>query len=155
MIPSELLRHRLLPGILFSLLLLGGCDDDDDGTNPEPEPEVVTMRLTTGAQVVTVTNNGTVTNGPILIPVGTTALTIEFLDDTGNPDPLVTDADFEARVIPDPTTILDAARNTAFTFTLEGVSAGSANLSAELFHLGEGHSDFGPFDVPVTVEAGP
>jgi hypothetical protein len=154
MIGTAFLRHRLLPAMLFSVLALTACDDDDEN-GTEPEPEVVTMRLTAGAQVVTVSNNGTVTNGPIVVPVGTTALTLEFLDDTGNPDPLVTDADFEARVTPTPATVLTADRTSAFAFTLTGVAEGSATLSAELFHLEEGHSDFGPFDVPVTVEPAP
>ena len=151
MIPPARLRHRLLPGLLLTSLASGACDE---GTISGPEVEVMTMRLIAGVHGADVSSDGTVT-GPILIPLGTTDLHFEFLDRTGNPDPDLTAALYEARVVASPAAVLTAHRIAAFGFDLTGVAEGDANLSAGLYHRTAGHWEFGPFDVPVTVAAGP
>jgi hypothetical protein len=132
------------------------CDDDDPVT-PEPEPEVATMRITAGAQTISVDGTGAVTGGPLAIPSGG-AITISasFLRDDGTPDPLVTDADFRLEVT-DPTigspppSVATFARTGGFTGTLTATQDGSAPMLFALLHIDEGHEDFGPFPITITV----
>jgi hypothetical protein len=130
-------------------LAFGACSS---ATDEEAEPEVVTLRLTVGAQTITVSDNGTVTGGPIAISAtGTVTVSAEFLRDNGTADPLVTSAQFQLNADPADAGIVTFSRTGAFAGTLTGASAGSTTIEFSLFHIAEGHEDFGPFPVPVEV----
>jgi hypothetical protein len=147
---SKLLRLIAPTLALFPVALaFGACSN---ATDEGAEPEVVMMRLTIGAQTITVSDNGTVTGGPIAITAtGTVTVSAQFLRDDGTPDPLVTDALFQLNADPANAGIVTFSRTGAFTGTLTGVSAGSTTIEFSLFHISEGHEDFGPFPVPVEV----
>lgn len=134
-------------------LVLGACEDV---IQPEPEPDVATMRLTIGTtnpQIVTVRrSDGQVTGGPISIRVNTpTTVTVQWLNAAGQPDPVAMSDEFELRVEPlTPTTI---------TYTKIDDHSGTLNATAttttgsgtfKLFHKAEGHEDF-EAPVPITV----
>jgi hypothetical protein len=134
-------------------LLAGGAAGIacNDSTEPEPEPEVATMRLVVGGSAtITVAANGTVTGGPITIS-GTTTIVATWLRDDGTEDPVVDASTFELAVEIDDESIVTFTRASAFAGTLNKVAAGSTSATFALFHVEEGHEDFGPFPVPITV----
>jgi hypothetical protein len=130
-----------------AVALVAACNNSSE---PEPEPEVATMRLTIGAQTVDVSDLGVVTGGPIVIAANT-AISAAWLRADGTADPLVTAADFQLTVVPANTGVVTFTRSSAFAGTLNRVAAGATTIEFSLFHVIEGHEDFGPFDVPITV----
>jgi hypothetical protein len=142
---------RAVPlGAALALAAAVACSDTNES---HAEPEVAFMRLTVGGtQTVTVDEFGTVTGGPITIPVGNTSLVAEWLRADGTEDPNVHEDDFELRVVPANTGIVTFTRTAAFEGTLNGLQTGSTSASFALFHIEEQHEDFGPFSVGVTVQ---
>jgi hypothetical protein len=138
----------------LTLLSLGfvAVSCDDDPTEPEDEPNVATMRLTVGSQTVDVDEDGSVTGGPIVISVGSTAISAQFLLPNGQPDPLVTAAEFQLDVESDDEGVVDFTRASAFSGSLVGVVTGSEIVRFSLLHVEKQHADFGPFPISVTVE---
>jgi hypothetical protein len=129
-------------------LLCAGCA----GEEPDVEPTVTAIRLLVGAQTVEVSDNGTVTGGPIQLSAGQdVTLTATFLGAAGAVETGISAAEFEIRVEPADEGIVSFTRTGAFAGTLAGGSAGSTTVAVALFHLVEMHEDFGPFNVPVTV----
>jgi hypothetical protein len=123
-------------------------------TTDAHEVEVDLMRITVGGQVVMVNSTGAVTGGPISLVNGVAEnVTVEFLD-AAMADALAPHAsDFQANVTtPGGVTF---ARTGPFAGTLTGTAIGTSNTSFALFHIEEGHEDFGPFNVSVTVVAAP
>lgn len=146
-------NHLALP--LAFLMTIAACKDTAD---PEPEPEIVTMRITIGtgtAQTVNVAKSGCVASNPIVLALNaTTAITISFLNAAGQPDAIANDpATFRLagaatattvapEPVPTPSTIT-WARTGTFAGTLRGTAAttsGTATFSA--LHVEEGHADF-------------
>jgi len=151
---------KLLP--VAAVLAFGACKDT---TDPDHEPDVASLRLTiggTGGQVVTIaTNPGcAVTGGPITLPANQArTMTATFLNDAGDPDPVANDAtEFtlagntgQADPTPSPASIT-FARTGAFSGTLTGTTATTAGtMFVSLLHSEEGHEDWGPCSVPITV----
>ena len=130
---------------------------DDELISPDEEPQVATMRLAVstaaGTSTVDVSENGTVTGGPLLIANNGT-LTAQFLRVDGTPDPLAAGFGFELRVTPATPANLTFTRTGQFsgTLTITGL-ASNATTTAQfvLFHTEEGHEDFGPFPVTMRV----
>ena len=148
-VPNRVHRRMLATFFLAILPVLAACNDDP----AEPGEELpAAMRLTVGSQIVTVDDAGNVTGGPITIPVGTTSITAVFLDADLQPADFVSATEFELRVTPASTAIVTFARASAFAGSLTGVSTGSTTIEFALFHLEEQHDDFGPFNVPLTVQ---
>lgn len=136
--------------VLVAGLALGACGDDPAA--PDDEPKVATMRLVVGAQTVNVSEGGVVTGGPIVLATGVDVPVVAtFLRANGSPDPLVTSATFRLDVQPG-TSAVTFTRTGPFAGTLRGAQSGTTQLSFSLFHLEEGHPDFGPFTVPATVQ---
>jgi hypothetical protein len=139
---------------VLTLLLLVTAACDDDTTAVEEEPEVATMRLVVGAQTINVADDGTVTGGPMTLVVGANTVTATFLGANGQPEPLVTTAEFQLNVEVlggAPITFQRSASN-AFSGTLTATAAGQGRqLRFSLFHIEEQHEDFGPFTVTVNV----
>ena len=145
----SLLSHRSALVAVTLLTAMGGaaCSADE-----EAEPDVASLRLTVGNQTINVSDNGTVTGGPITLTAGGNAtVTAAFLNAAGTQDPIAHGADFQLNATPASTATVTFARTGAFTGTLNGVAAGTTTLEVSLFHTVEMHADFGPFDVPVTV----
>lgn len=136
---------------LAAALVVTACKDE---TAAEPEPDVAQIRIilnTAPADTVFVSSTGTVTSGPITIS-GNTAFTVQYLGADGNPDPVVAGStDFQTNVIPANTGVVTFTRSSAHAGTLNKVAAGSTTLAVSLFHVVEGHDDFGPFNVNITV----
>jgi hypothetical protein len=134
---------------LCASLLLAACGDEVE-VEVDPADSIVSMRLVVGAQTINVTESGVITGGPIVIGGGTTNITATFLDASGNT--VAGLGDFELRVTPANTALVTFGRVSAFAGTLTRVAAGSTQLSIQLWHLLEQHADFGPFNIPITVQ---
>jgi len=139
--------------LLLAALAIGACDDGPGAPQP-PEPELATMRITVEGQVVEVSSTGVVTGGPISLDNNPAEVTVEFLEDDGGPSILVTDDDFQVEAVSGATTMYSITRTGAFEFLFTAVSSGSTTLGLALVHLDPNHTDFGPFNVPVEVNAG-
>jgi hypothetical protein len=142
------LPRLLAVGAMLSALVIGAACSEDE---VEAEPDVATLRLLIGTNdTVLVSDNGTVTSGPIAINANTT-ISAQWLKADGTPETIVTDAVFQLNVIPANSGVLTFTRTRAFAGTLNRVSAGSTTIQFSLFHIAEGHEDFGPFPVSITV----
>ena len=128
--------------------LLTACGDDPVEPG-DPADAVVAMRITVGGTVVTVNEGGTVTGGPVNIGAGATSVSVAFLDSDG--DTVTGLGDFVVRATPANTGIMTFQSTGDFTGTLTRVSAGTTQVAFELFHVEEGHADFGPYNVSVTA----
>jgi hypothetical protein len=142
-------RTRALVAALVALSFTA-CKDDASGSK---EPDVDVMRLTIAGQVITVSDNGTVSPaGPIVLPVGTASVSAQFLDATGVPAAVVTPVEFQLNVLPAAGAPVSFSRSTtnpfAGTLTATG-AAENVTIRFSLYHIAEQHDDFGPF--PVTV----
>lgn len=147
-------RRAPLGLALAATMLLGACKDDHAGPH-DHEVEVHAMRLEVAGQVVTVSDNGTVTpSTPIVLPLGASTITATFLDDDGRPTDDVNPVDFQLNVtVPSgaPVTFTRSTTN-PFAGTLQVTgSATNVDLRFSLFHLDEQHEDFGPFPVRFTL----
>jgi hypothetical protein len=142
------LPRLLAVGAMLSALVIGAACSEDE---VEAEPDVATLRLLIGTNdTVLVSDNGTVTSGPIAINANTT-ISAQWLKADGTPETIVTDAVFQLNVIPANSGVVTFTRTSAFAGTLNRVSAGSTTIQFSLFHIAEGHEDFGPFPVSITV----
>lgn len=141
-------RSRRFLGVTIAALTFGttGCDDGHDHEHLEVE----FMRLTIGAQTITVNARGEISGGTVTIPAGVaTTVTAVFLDDDMQPDDHVEADEFQLSVTPNAG--ITFTRTGAFSGTLLGTTAGSIVVRFGLLHVEEDHHDFGPFQVPVTV----
>jgi hypothetical protein len=134
-------------------IALASCKDSTDPV--EEEPEVVSMRLTVGAQSVTVTTQGC-TGCPLVIS-NNSVITAQFLGSDGEPDPVAVQGVFRLSVaIPTTSTglsfTLNQANQFSGTFTRTSASATPFDVQFGLFHIEEAHDDFGPIGVSVVVQ---
>ena len=137
-----------------------------DTTDPH-EVDVASLRLTiatpgtANTQTVTIASNPgcAVSGGPIALTVNQArTVTATFLNGAGTADPVANDADEfqlaggegENNPTPTPGTIT-FTRTGAFSGTLTGSAATSGSVFFSLLHLEEGHEDWGPCAVPITV----
>lgn len=124
---------------------------DGDSTGSEEEPDIGSVRVTVGAQTVTITNNGTQT-GTLTVPQGNSTVTVAWLRPNGSVESLVTSDEFDVRMTAAAgTTGITFTPNSAFGGTLNATSAGQKVLRLSLFHLEEQHEDFGPLNLTLTV----
>jgi PBP1b-binding outer membrane lipoprotein LpoB len=136
-------------GTIALYVMAAGCSSEP---TQEAEPEVATMELTVGSQTITVADDGTVTGGPIDLS-GTENVSARWLKADGTVDAIASDGEkFQMNVEPSNTSMVTFARTSSFVGTLTAVSAGSTQIEFSLFHIAEGHEDFGPFPVPTTVQ---
>lgn len=142
-------RTRFLALAFLALTAISACGDDP--TEPDPEPQVASVRLTVGANSVTVSTTASPT---LNVASGTNTVTAEWLRADGSVESIVTDAEFELRIA--------QVSGTSFTWTATGARSGTllmTGLSAggstaaqvSLFHKAEQHSDFGPLTFTVRV----
>ena len=143
---------RRFAALAVATLALGlsACSDDDHGH----EVEVDFMRITVGAQEVTVNSTGAVTGGTLSLSQNVaTDVSVEFLD-AAMADALEEHAD-DFQVTITPGAGITFARTGPFAGTLTGTSVGVVSVSFSLLHIEEAHEDFGPFPVNITVNAPP
>jgi hypothetical protein len=148
---ATLRRHSKLQlwAALPLILAFAACGDDPVAQEEDPADAVVAMRLVVGSQTITVSDNGTVTGGPIVLPRGNTTITASFLDDA---NAVVTGLDeFRLEVTTDNAAVASFTRTSAFVGNLVGSAAGQTILRFSLWHIAEGHNDFGPLPVSTTV----
>jgi hypothetical protein len=125
--------------LAFAVLLpvsLLACDDEDE---PDPGAEVASVRITSGTQTVTINEGGTAT-GSLTIPRNTaTAITVTALRANGSTVALPSDFRFDVF----PPASITFGRTGNFAGTLTGTTAGTFSVPSCIFHVGEGHCDFG------------
>lgn len=145
------LTTRAAIALIPTVLVLGACDDDV--IEPDNEPTFSTVVFTVGTQTVTMAEaTGAVTGGPITLQAGQNAnMTATFRLANGSADPVVTASDFRLDVASDNSAIVSFTRTGPFAGTLVAGQKGTTNLRIELFHIGEGHEEFGPFPLTVVV----
>ena len=148
--------YRRAFSIVAAILFIGfatACDDDDP-TAPEEEPDVATVRLTAGAQSITIPRSGQ-PSGNLVIPAGTSAVTAQFLKPDGSPETLVTEAEFELRIVPTTPANLAFNRTGAFAGNLvtTGLTSGQTTTAqVSLYHRIEQHEDFGPLPFTIRIQ---
>jgi hypothetical protein len=124
---------------------------DDDPAEPDPEPQVASVRLTVGANSVTITT----TSSPTLtVASGSNTVAAEWLKADGTVESLVTDAEFELRINQVTGTNLTwtATGARSGTLAVTGLAAGASTAAqVRLFHKVEQHEDFGPITFTVRV----
>lgn len=136
--------------LVVAALATTACLEDELGH----EAEVEFMRITVGAQQVTVNATGAVTGGPISIVSGAaTDVSVEFLT-AEMTDALAEHADDYQLNVGAPAG-MTFTRTGPFAGSITGTVTGTSNVQFSLFHIEESHTDFGAFGVPVTVTAPP
>jgi PBP1b-binding outer membrane lipoprotein LpoB len=150
--PATILLHRArrMAVALIAASLLGACDDDDP-TEPDEEPAVAAVRLTVGANSVTVSTTASPT---LNVTSGSNTVTAQWLKADGTVEALVTDTEFELRLAAVTGTNLTWTPTGAFggTLTVTGLTGGqTAAARVSLFHKVEQHDDFGPLNFTVRV----
>ncbi len=143
-------RFRRLAALAVVALALTACKDNDDAH----EVDVDFMRITLGAQTVTVNATGAVTGGTLSLSQGVaTNVSVAFLNSSMQ-DALGEHAD-DFQVTITPGAGITFARTGPFAGTLTGSTAGTVSVSFALLHIDENHEDFGPFPVNITVTSPP
>lgn len=130
-------------------IIMAGCSDDPVVPHDEELPHE--MQLTIGGTVVTVTEFGSYTPNPVILAPGAHEVSVVFLDDDGAPMD-IHDDDYRLDIISDQPAVVTYDASSAFTGTLTAVAAGSTTIRPQLFHIEEGHADFGPFPISVSVQ---
>lgn len=123
---------------------------DGSSTTSDPEPNVATVRVTVGAQVVNISETGQQT-GTLTIAQGTTPVTVAWLRADGSVDPVVNSEDFEVRMIAQGSSGITFTPAGPFAGTLSATSSGQKVVKVQLFHLEEAHDEFGQ-NLTLTVQ---
>jgi hypothetical protein len=142
-------RARLVAAALMSAAVFVACDDDP--AEPDDEPEVASVRLTVGANSVTVT---TTSNPTLNVASGANTVTATWLRADGSTETLVTDAEFELRIsaVSGSNLAWTPSGANGGTLTVTGLAGGqTAAAQVVLFHKEEQHEDFGPVNFTVRV----
>jgi hypothetical protein len=140
--------------VLGTLILAGACGDDT--TEPEPEPEIVTIRVTAGASTVDIAHSttGAQTPGPLTLRTGqVNAVSFRFLGANGQDEPIVVDerADLELTLTVPAGWAWTATGGSGATFTanITPGQTGTATFQLTLFNTDHGHEEID--DRPVSV----
>lgn len=147
-------RHRLTILTALSVLsVLSACSDSTGPGDDHKDPAGLRATLS-GTALVTVNAARQVT-GSFTVAAGqsTGAISVAFLDEDG--DPISPASDEYLRVEIDGTAIASATQNPggAFTFTLNGLVAGTTTMRLSLMHgtFPGGHSDYTSPNITVVV----
>lgn len=147
---TTLRRTLRLTALSLALTATAACGDDE---LPEPEPEIARVVFSiNGTQAFTVNDAGVVTSGSTSIPLGVHQITAAAYDEGGAVVEEVANGIFELRGTSSNATVLEFTKgNGMLTGTLNAKQAGTAAVSFQLFHLEEGHGDWGFFPIQFTV----
>lgn len=143
------MRRSTLAALAVTLLATASCESDLipglDG-----EPNVASMRLSIGTQVITINSSGNVTGGPIQLPLGSTlTVSATFLNSEGEPDPAVTQASYQLNVTSTGSVVFQRNNVNPFAGTLSAGNSGTSQLLFTLYNLETQDEIFGPW--PVTT----
>jgi hypothetical protein len=141
------IRRAMLAPLFMGLVLAVACDDEDD---PDPSDSIVAMNLIIGNSAITVSESGAITGGPAIIQTSGVPISATFVNSSGNVVAGLND--FELRVTSENTGRVTFTRVSAFAGTLNRIAAGTTNLKIGLYHVLEGHFDFGEFTIPLNVQ---
>lgn len=138
----------IFKSVVYSFLLmavLAGCKKAHD----HDHLDIGGFQIVSNNEIL-VQQAGTVVTGSLTIEVGQTsdAMELRFLDPEGNVL-VITGNDFRGDVSSSNTSILTATRTGTWTFTLTGVSSGTANLTVGVAH--GNHLDYESRPVTVNV----
>ncbi|MCC5926031.1 MAG: hypothetical protein JJU41_05670 [Bacteroidetes bacterium] len=99
---------------------------------------------------IVVSQRGTTLTGNVSVNTGSTSpeMRVVFIDPDGA-EMVITDSDYRLEVSSSNEDVLVANRTGLWTFTLQGISAGTAELSIGIMH--GSHFDFESRPVPVSV----
>lgn len=147
---NTLLRASRLTALALALGVATACGEDE---LPDPEPEIAEVVFSlNGNEAFRVNAAGVVTSGNTAIPVGTHQLRAAAFDEDGNAVDEVVDGTFELRGTNLNAAILEFTKgNALLTGSLNAKQAGAASVSVQLWHIEEGHGDWGPFTIQFTV----
>lgn len=143
--------RRLLALAAATVLL--GCSDDP--VAPNNEPAVQSMRLQVGSSVVTIDRATGAPSGELSVPLGDSDIAVQWLRANNTEESLITDDEFEFRMTSTATSnfSFESTGARGGTITVTGVNSGEAiTASVSLFHLDEGHADFGPYTITLRVQ---
>lgn len=145
------MRRFALASAFVAILTTASCDSETIG-GTDGEPNVTSMRISTGTQTVTINANGTVTGGPLNLPANSsTAITATFLTSDNVPDPNVTQVSFQLNVSSSGAVTFQRSNVNPFAGTLNTSGSGSSSVSFSLYNLEEQRNIFGPFSVSVVA----
>lgn len=148
---SSITRVARAAMLVLSLTALAACNDDTEGE--EDEPEIARVELRVGSTTSFINEAGTLSTA-ITLTRGANTVTARVLDASGtviaegsNPDYRI---DVEAQGA------ITVNRTGPYTFTLTNTNttanATTALLRVSVYHVEEGHTDFGPFTVQVALQ---
>jgi len=133
-----------------ALALLSVVAACKDSTGSDPEPEIASVRITVGAQVVTISETGQQT-GTLSVPLTSTPVAVAWLRADGSVDPVVNSAEFEVRMLPQGSTGITFTPAGPFAGTLTATTSGQKTVRVQLYHLEEQHDEFGQ-NLTLTVQ---
>ena len=148
-------RRLAFVPLLAAVALLSACDDDPTNGDDDPGERVESFRITIAGNSgpLTLNASGTPVSGPNpLIVSGTRAITVEFLDASGNSLNSQLEGDFEARIESANGALVTFARTGAFAGTVTRMGVGTTQLRISLYHTEENHVEQGPFNVSVLMQ---
>lgn len=154
MLTSRFIPTRPLLGLAAAAVLaLGACSDSTGPDDDHREP--AGLRASAGSTLLVSVNATRQVTGSFTLTAGQSsgAVAIAFLDADGNP--ITPDSDEYLRIEIDGTATASATQNPggAFTFTLNGLAAGTTNLRLSLMHgtFPGGHADYVSPNITVVV----
>lgn len=122
---------------------LGACGSDT--TEPEEEPAVSAMIITSGSSTVTVPASGAQTGGALQLRANTAnSVSVRFVNAAGADEPVIAAhrSEFIARVvIGTVTTTLSGGSGSTFSGTLTPTVVGAAAYTLELYNTEHGHAE--------------
>lgn len=136
---------KLLSSFAVAVLLIAGCSSDHD------HADIAGFTVMAGNETV-VSQSGTTITGQFNVQAGATTpeMTVTFRDADGHTVSLA-DPDYRVEVLSSNTDVLTANLTGDTTFTLQGVSTGTANVNINVLH--GSHYDFESRPISVSVVA--
>jgi hypothetical protein len=144
------LRRALTLTAVLAVAGVGACTDDA----PNQPIDVQSMQVTVGGTLVTARAAGGFTAG-VTVSGPDVAISAQFLNSAGQPDPAVDGSRFELSVAgsasggPLPAGV-SFERSNAFAGTLRGLPSGTTTVYLGLFDKNTLTDEFGPFPLVIT-----
>ncbi|MFN2326984.1 MAG: hypothetical protein ABR551_14050 [Gemmatimonadales bacterium] len=146
-------RRPLLGLAAAAVVVLAACGDSTGPDDDHREP--AGLRASAGSTLLVSVNAAREVTGSFTLTAGQSsgAVTLSFLSDNGTP--ITPDADEYLRIEIDGTATASATQNPggAFTFTLNGLVAGTTTMRLSLMHgtFPGGHADYVSPNISVVV----
>ena len=153
---STLMPRRAARALAAAALALAAACNDSTAPEEDHADDITALRIAVtpsggAATTYTLTDAGVLSPSPMVLPVGTAAVTVNFLDADGAViTSEISTEEFEIRFESLPTGVT-FARTGAFSGTLTATAAGAGTMQALLWHLEEDHEDLGPLPIPVQI----